>query len=108
MDLEYLGGPGALATADPGTGRAGKPAATRLVGFLGSLGSRLSPPLPPPNRLGRLQPFLFHSASRRLLTLKGMQTVCKWQVAIVSICRSLARDLFSALFRCDGVQVAQM
>ena len=33
---------------------AGKPALTRLEGFLGSRHALLSPPLPPPRRLGRL------------------------------------------------------
>lgn len=54
--LQHLiGGPEGAAIAEPGSGRAGRPADTRLVGFLGSLGSRLSPPLPPPSLRGRLQ-----------------------------------------------------
>lgn len=48
------GGGGMAAAEGPEAGVGGRPEARRLAAFLGSLNPRLSPPLPPPKRLGRL------------------------------------------------------
>ena len=53
----HLGGGGSAEAPEGGAGRPGvseRPAARRLLGFLGSLGVLPSPPFPPPKRRGRL------------------------------------------------------